>query len=136
MLAPEYAPPTAAEADDYRAIRAGDRVTGAWSHPFYTLDPVQLGLAPPPPGARWIRYVDGALLVDESGRVLDTRWDLPDAIAPAYPEGGVPSYGGRGDYRPTPADYAAPGYGDPAPGAPAMMVVETTTTTTSPQRRR
>ena len=135
MLAPEQAPLAAVEADDYRAVRPGDRVTGAWSHPFYQLDPVAYGLAPPPAGARWIRYIDGALLVEPDGRVLDTRWDLAEPVAPAYGPDAVPAYSGSGDYRPSPADYPTPAYA-PVQGAPAMMVIETVTTTTSPQRRR
>jgi hypothetical protein len=117
MLAPEYeAPPV----DDLRAIRAGDQVTGAWDHPAYMLDPVELGLAPPPPGARWISYVDGALLVDAGGRVLDTRWDLPEPVAPEWAE--------EGEWGPGPAGYGAPAM-PYAPGPPASITVTTITTT-------
>ena len=131
MLAPEHAQ---APAGDYRAVRPGDRVAGQWQHPFYALDPVQYDLAPPPPGARWIRYVDGALLVDPSGRVLDTRWQLDDPIAPDWPDEGMPAHAASG-YQSMPG-YYAPQSGYAAPNAPpAMMVIETTTTTTTPRRR-
>jgi len=132
------APEQVAQADDYRAIRPGDQVTGAWSHPFYQLDPVQYGLAIPAPGARWIRYMDGALLVDPSGRVMETRWDLAGPVATNLPADAVPAYAGAGNYRPTAADYGRvqPGNAYLVPGPPAMMVIETTTTTTrgDPQR--
>lgn len=134
MRAPEYAAPQEiAQADDYRAIQPGDRVKGAWDHPFYTLDPVRHDLPLPPPGARWIRFVDGALLVEPDGRVLDTRWTLDDPIAPDWAEDH------RGDYAGAHSDahYVGPQGGYAAPGAPAMMVIETTTTTTrgGPPRR-
>ena len=112
MLAPEQAAPAA----DHRSVGPGDRVEGAWQHPYYALDPARYGLPQPQAGARWIAFVDGALLVAADGRVLDTRWNVTDPVAAAAAQDHL---------------------GDEASNiietrtAPALILVETVTTTTS-----
>jgi Ni/Co efflux regulator RcnB len=56
----------------YRAWRPGQVLPRLFIAEPYFLDYAYLGLPPPPPGTRWVRYGPDALLVDfYSGRVVD-----------------------------------------------------------------
>ena len=96
---------------------------GFFIHPFFFgpqfhVQNWQLyGFAPPPRDHRWVRYYDDAYLIDREGRVRDHRYGLDwDQYGERWEmDDGIPSYYGRGDWRPGPDDYAwfeRHGYGD------------------------
>jgi Ni/Co efflux regulator RcnB len=69
LRAPEYRYPRGWA---YRAWRPGQVLPRLFIAEPYFLDYAYLGLPPPPPGTRWVRYGPDALLVDfYSGRVVD-----------------------------------------------------------------
>ena len=87
---------------------------GFFIHPFFFgpqfhVQNWQLyGFAAPPPQHRWVRHYDDAYLVDREGRVRDHRYGLDwDQYGERWEMAdGIPSYYGRGDYRPDDEDYA------------------------------
>ena len=105
----------------YRHPTRGARLPRYWDAPeFYLGDYAGYGLSAPPPGYRWHRYYDEAVLLDPRGRVWDTVDDIDwerDADWEGDYAGG---YGG--------------GYGDryaPPPHAPIVQNGSVTTYTTS-----
>ena len=93
----------------HRRLQRGFFVHPFWFGPqFHIMNWQHYGFAPPPRDHRWIRYYDDAYLIDRRGQVMDRRegldwdeygerWEMDD---------GIPSYYGRGDYRPGEEDYA------------------------------
>jgi Ni/Co efflux regulator RcnB len=75
---------------------------------FYVDNWQLYGFAPPPRNHRWVRYYDDAYLIDGGGRIVDTRYGLDwDRYGERWNMvDGIPSYYGRGDFRPDERDYA------------------------------
>jgi len=93
----------------HRRLHRGFVVHPFWFGPQFHVQNWQLyGFAPPPRDHRWIRYYDDAYLIDRGGRVMDTRRDLDwDEYGERWAMAdGIPSYYGRGDWRPGAEDYA------------------------------
>lgn len=93
----------------YARLERGYAMPRFWMDPTYRVADWQFyGLSRPRYDGRWIRYYDEAVLVDGSGRVLDTvdlDWDHPMA-GETYPERTIVSeqrYGGM-----APGSYYAP----------------------------
>ena len=87
----------------YRRPYRGWALPAYWIAPrFGIIDWRDYGLAPPPPGYRWTRYYDDAVLIDARGSIFDTRagveWDgaVGGDAAPRYD---VQSFDGRADDR-------------------------------------
>lgn len=88
--------------------------TGFFIHPFFFgpqfhIQNWQLyGFPPPPRHHRWVRHYDDAYLIDGDGRVRDHRYGLDwDEYGERWEmDDGIPSYYGRGDWRPGEEDYA------------------------------
>ena len=84
----------------YGRLRRGGFINSFWFAPQFYIDNWQAyGFSAPGDDQRWVRYYDDAYLVDDYGRVVDTRygvrwdrygddWDYQD---------GIPGY--RGDWR-------------------------------------
>lgn len=117
-------------------IRRGFFVPPMWFGPqFHVQNWQAYNFAQPAPGQRWVRYYGDAYLVDQYGRVVDTRTGLDwDEHGERWSEeGGIPHYEGRGDWRPREREYSwyqQNGYGPGAATAPAPGYPVTTTTTT------
>ncbi|MEG8021744.1 RcnB family protein [Sphingomonas aerolata] len=87
----------------YRRPYRGWALPAYWVAPrFGIVDWRAYGLVPPPPGYRWTRYFDDAVLIDARGSIFDTRagveWDgaVGGDAAPRYD---VQSFDGRADDR-------------------------------------
>jgi Ni/Co efflux regulator RcnB len=60
----------------YRHWNTGEVLPGLFLTSAYFFDYGFLGVPPPPPGLRWVRYGPDALLVNvRSGRIVDTVYD-------------------------------------------------------------
>lgn len=97
-------PPTAEsyEEGDYHRIEHGMVVPSRWWSPNYVIvDWGGYGLSQPGHGHRWVRYYDDALLIDEQGRVVDSRYGMDWgrwAAAWNYDADGVPVLIGGGGH--------------------------------------
>jgi Ni/Co efflux regulator RcnB len=90
-------------------LQPGFIVPPMWFGPqFHVTNWQMYGFAPPPPRHRWVRYHDDAYLIDDGGRIRDTRYGMDwDRYGERWDmEDGIPHYYGRGDFRPGPEDYA------------------------------
>ena len=93
----------------HHRIQRGGMIHPYWFGPqFHVQDWRLYGFAEPPRDHRWVRYYDDAYLIDREGRVQDTRYGLDwDEYGERWDsDAGIPSYYGRGDYRPDERDYA------------------------------
>lgn len=73
VRAPEFRYPRGWE---YRHWNTGEVLPGLFLTSAYFFDYGFLGVPPPPPGLRWVRYGPDALLVNvRSGRIVDTIYD-------------------------------------------------------------
>ncbi|WP_114954694.1 RcnB family protein [Sphingosinicella terrae] len=93
----------------HHRIQRGGFVHPYWFGPQFHVQNWQLyGFAEPPRDQRWVRHYDDAYLIDRQGRVQDTRYGLDwDEYGERWDsEAGIPSYYGRGEYRPDERDYA------------------------------
>ena len=80
-----------------------------WFGPQFHVQNWQLyGFAAPRQDQRWVRYYDDAYLIDRQGQVQDTRYGLDwDEYGERWEtDDGIPSYYGRGEWRPDERDYA------------------------------
>jgi hypothetical protein len=90
-------------------LQPGFVVPPMWFGPqFHVANWQTYGFSPPPAGHRWVRYYDDAYLVDQQGRVVDTRAGLDwDRYGERWNmQNGIPAYHGSNDFQPGPEDYA------------------------------
>ena len=93
----------------HHRLQRGFFIPPMWFGPQFHVQNWQLyGFTPPPTGHRWVRYYDDAYLIDREGRVQDTRYGLDwDEYGERWDTNeGIPSYYGRGEWRPDERDYA------------------------------
>jgi Ni/Co efflux regulator RcnB len=92
-----------------RRLRRGGFIHPFWFGPqFYIQNWQGYGFADPGEDRRWVRYYDDAYLIDQGGRVVDSREGLDwDQYGERWEtEDGIPSYYGRNEYQPGEEDYA------------------------------
>lgn len=92
-------------------LRRGGFINSFWFGPqFFIGDWQAYGFSAPGADQRWVRYYDDAYLVDDEGRVLDTRYGVRwDRYGGDWDEqDGIPGY--RGDWRDYDDAYADEGY--------------------------
>ena len=92
----------------HRRLHRGFVVNPFWFGPQFHIQNWQMyGFEAPPRDHRWVRYYDDAYLIDRDGRVRDERYGLDwDEYGERWEmDDGIPSYYGRGDYRPDEEDY-------------------------------
>jgi Ni/Co efflux regulator RcnB len=92
----------------HRRLQRGFAIHPFWFGPQFHIQNWQMyGFAAPPRDHRWVRYYDDAYLIDGAGRVRDHRYGLDwDEYGERWEmDEGIPSYYGRGDYRPDEEDY-------------------------------
>ncbi|MGZ8346001.1 MAG: RcnB family protein [Allosphingosinicella sp.] len=79
-----------------------------WGPQFHVQNWQLYGFAQPSAGQRWVRYYDDAYLVDQQGRVQDSRHGLDwDEYGERWTvDDGIPHYEGRGEWRPGEQDHA------------------------------
>lgn len=93
----------------HRRLERGFFIHPFWFGPQFHVQDWQLyGFPAPPRDHRWVRYYDDAYMIDREGRVRDHRYGLDwDEYGERWEmEDGIPSYYGRGDWRPGEEDYA------------------------------
>lgn len=127
---------------NHARFRRGHVLPRFWLSPtFFVSNWNSYGFGRPGYGQNWVRYYDDALLVDSSGRIYDTAYDVD---WDRYEHGPVPEYYGDDDDGPDEADlfyeddrvtwggrYSAryPAYAAPIVIVQSAPVVTTATTT-------
>ena len=80
-------------------LRRGFVINPFWFGPQFHVNNWQVyGFADPGPDQRWVRYYDDAYLIDQGGRVVDTRYGMDwNRYGEEWgDDDGIPAYRGRG----------------------------------------